>query len=74
MVRKELLEAFEEMAEEDRAAVRTAIFRLAEFGAGPGTANSMATCIEIMERVKAGGDPLEVCRGMLAELAGSCPQ
>lgn len=74
MLRNELLDAFEEMSKEDRAAIRTQIIRRDGRPMGPGTACSMATCIEIMERVKAGSDPVEVCRSMLQELAGSHPQ
>lgn len=74
MLRTELLDAFKEMSKEERAAFRTEIFQPGDFGMGPATASSMATCIEIMDRVKAGGDPIEVCRSMLEELAASCPQ
>lgn len=74
MRRQQLLDAFAELSAEDRVAVRAELIRSSRFETAPGVNSAMATCIEIMDRVKAGDDPVRVCKGMLDEMAGMCCQ
>lgn len=74
MKRNEFLDAYAGLTVEDRAAVRAEILRAEGLAGAPGVGSAMAACIEIMEEVKAGRDPIETCKGMLDEMAAMCCQ
>lgn len=74
MERQELLDAFAALSPGDRTAVRAELIRAEGFGDAPGAGSAMAACIEILDQVKSGADPVKVCRAMLEEMAGFCPQ
>lgn len=72
MKRQELLDAFAGMSPEDRVAVEAEVIRAVRFEEAPGMASAMAATIALMDRIRAGQDPIEACREMLDEMAGMC--
>jgi hypothetical protein len=74
MRRDEVLAGFNELSSEDRRAVEAEIIRTMAFEGAPGMGSAMAATIEIMDRIRTGGDPVAVCREMLDEMAGTCCQ
>lgn len=73
MNRKELLDAFAEMPDVDRTAVRAEMIRSSHFEDAPGAGCAVAACLSIMDGIRSGGDPMAVCRQMLEEVSGICP-
>lgn len=73
MDRTEILDAFAEMAEPDRTVVRAELIRSSHFEDAPGAGSAVAACLAIMDGIRAGGDPMTVCRQMLEEVSGVCP-
>lgn len=73
MDRAEILDAFAEMTETDRAVVRAELIRSSHFEDAPGAGSAVAACLAIMDGIRAGGDPMTVCRDLLEEISGLCP-
>lgn len=73
MNRKELLDAFAEMPAVDRTVVRAEMIRSSHFEDAPGAGSAVAVCLSIMDGIRAGDDPMAVCRKMLEEVSGTCP-
>lgn len=69
---QELLEGFAGLSLEDRVAVEAEMIRAARFEGAPGMASAMAATIALMDRIKAGQDPIAACQEMLDEMAGMC--
>lgn len=73
MDRKEFLGTFARMSDQDRIAIRADLIRSSHFEEAPGAGSAVATCLAIMEAIRAGGEPMAVCREMLEEVSGICP-
>ncbi len=69
MIREDFLKAFAEMSPGDQEAIRK---ELVEETAAEDPRDSMEMCREIMEEMKAGGDPMTVCKDMMRKLDKKC--
>ncbi|MFQ5656453.1 MAG: hypothetical protein ACE5G5_02850 [Candidatus Methylomirabilales bacterium] len=71
MKREDFLKAFAEMSPEDQEAVRAGLIGK---GSSQETADPMAMCQRIMEKIMASGDPMAMCREMMGKMeAGGDP-
>ena len=69
MNKEDFVRAFTEMSAEDQEAIRA---ELIAKGARQEAADSMATCREMMDKMKAGGGPMEMFQEMMQKMKGKC--
>jgi hypothetical protein len=66
MTRDEILKAFAELSAEDQKAVCEE-FASETAGGKAGTGSTADMCLEIMGKIQEGGDPMSICKEMMAK-------
>lgn len=69
MNKEDFVRAFTQMSSEDQEAIRA---ELIAKGARQEAADPMATCREMMDKMKAGGSPMEIFQEMMQKMKGKC--
>ena len=72
MTRDEFLKAFADMSSEDQEAIRAEITGKGKRQEAGATCCPTDPMEKMMEKMKAGGNPMSMCKEMMKKMAGEC--